>query len=116
MRAGRVAGIVLPISVLNKGGIYAHAREIILENFDIISIAEFGSGTFGKTGTNTIVLFLHRKETNIPATWHYRNRVKTWFATGDNTKDIYQDEHLLQAYGCSKGNREKKHYATSSFL
>ena len=98
IRAGGVAGIVLPVSVLNKGGIYARAREIILENFDIVSLAEFGSGTFGKTGTNTVVLFLHRKETNTPAAEHYRNRVKTWFATSDNVEDIYQDGHLLQAY------------------
>ena len=98
LRAGGVAGIVLPVSVLNKGGIYARAREIILENFDIISLAEFGSGTFGKTGTNTVVLFLRRKETNTPAAEHYRKRVKTWFAPSDNAEEIYQDEHLLQAY------------------
>lgn len=98
MRAGGVAGIVLPVSVLNKGGIYARAREIILENFDVVSLAEFGSGTFGKTGTNTVVLFLRRKETNTPAADHYRNRVKMWFAANDNAEDIYQDEHLLQAY------------------
>ena len=98
MRPGGVAGIVLPISVLNKGGIYTRAREIILENFDIVSLAEFGSGTFGKTGTNTVVLFLRRKETNTPAAEHYRIRVKTWFSTGDNADDIYQDAHLLQAY------------------
>ena len=98
IRVGGVAGIVLPVSVLNKGGIYARAREIILENFDIVSLAEFGSGTFGKTGTNTVVLFLHRKETNTPAAEHYRNRVKTWFATSDNVEDIYQDGHMLQAY------------------
>ena len=98
MRAGGVAGIVLPVSVLNKGGIYARAREIILENFDIVSLAEFGSGTFGKTGTNTVVLFLRRKETNTPAAEHYRNRVKTWFAASDHAEDIYQDGCLLQAY------------------
>ena len=98
MRAGGVAGIVLPVSVLNRGGIYPRAREIVMENFDIVSLVEFGSGTFGKTGTNTVVLFLRRKETNTPAAEHYRNRVKTWFATGDNAEDIYQDECLLQAY------------------
>ena len=109
MRAGGVAGIVLPISVLNKGGIYARAREIILESFDIVSLAEFGSGTFGKTGTNTVVLFLRRKETNTPVAEHYRNRVKTWFATGDNAEDIYQDEHLLQAY-CAHCGYELEDY------
>lgn len=71
MRAGGVAGIVLPVSVLNKGGIFARARKIVLENFDIVSLVEFGSGTFGKTGTNTVVLFLRRKETYTPAAGHY---------------------------------------------
>ena len=98
MRAGGVAGIVLPVSVLNKSGIYARAREIVLENFDIVSLVEFGSGTFGKTGTNTVVLFLRRKETNTPAAEHYRDRVNTWFAASNSAEDIYQDEHLLQAY------------------
>lgn len=111
MRAGGVAGIVLPVSVLNKGGIYARAREIILENFDIVSLAEFGSGTFGKTGTNTVVLFLRRKETNTPAAEHYRNRVKTWFAASDHAEDIYQDECLLRAY-CDHCGYELEDYRT----
>ena len=111
MRAGGVVGIVLPISVLNKGGIYARAREIILENFNIVSLAEFGSGTFGKTGTNTVVLFLRRKETNTPAAEHYRNRVKTWFAASDHAEDIYQDECLLQAY-CDHCGYELEDYRT----
>ena len=111
MRAGGVAGIVLPVSVLNKGGIYARAREIILENFDIVSLAEFGSGTFGKTGTNTVVLFLRRKETNTPAAEHYRNRVKIWFAASDHAEDIYQDECLLQAY-CDHCGYELEDYRT----
>ena len=107
MRRGGVAGIILPVSVLNKGGIYAKAREIILENFDIISLSEFGSGTFGKTGTNTVVLFLRRKET----TEHYRNRIKTWFAASNPAEDIYQDEHLLQAY-CDHCGYELEDYRT----
>ena len=111
MHAGGVAGIVLPVSVLNKGGIYARAREIILENFDIVSLAEFGSGTFGKTGTNTVVLFLRRKETNTPAAEHYRNRVKIWFAASDHAEDIYQDECLLQAY-CDHCGYELEDYRT----
>ena len=41
MKAGGVAGIVLPVSVLNKGGIYAKAREIILENFHIVSLVDW---------------------------------------------------------------------------
>lgn len=109
MRAGGVSGIVLPVSILDKGGIYAHAREIILESFDIVAIAEFGGGTFGKTSTSTVVLFLRRKDTNTPASQHYHNRVKSWFITGDNAEDIYLDDNLLQAY-CNHCGYELEDY------
>lgn len=55
--------IVLPSSILNKGGIYESTREIILRNFDIIAIVELGSATFGATDTNTIILFANKRET-----------------------------------------------------
>ena len=57
------AAIILPSSVLNKDGIYEKTREIILNNFNVIAINELPSGTFGATGTNTIILFLHKKIT-----------------------------------------------------
>ena len=56
-----VAWIVLPSSILNNTWIYTKAREIILKNFDIISIASFGSNTFMATGTNTVVLFMRKR-------------------------------------------------------
>ena len=98
MKSGGVAGIVLPVSVLNKDGIYTHAREIILQNFDIIALAMFGSGTFGKTGTNTVVMFLRRKETNTPESSHYRSRVESWFNAQHRADEIYKDVDLLDAY------------------
>lgn len=98
MKTGGVAGIVLPVSVLNKDGIYTHAREIILQNFDIISLAMFGSGTFGKTGTSTVVMFLRRKETNTPAAEHYRSRVESWFNSQHGADEIYKDTELINAY------------------
>lgn len=98
MKAGGVAGIVLPVSVLNKGGIYAKAREIILENFHIVSLVELGSGTFGKTGTNTVVMFLRRKETNTPDAEHYTSRVECWFNLSENGDDVYQDTELMEKY------------------
>lgn len=55
--------IILPSSVLNKDGIYEKTREIILSNFNVIAINELPSGTFGATGTNTVILFLHKKIT-----------------------------------------------------
>lgn len=98
MKSGGVAGIVLPISVQTKGGIYTRAREIILQKFDIISLVEFGSGTFGKTGTNTVVMFLRRKETNTPDDEHYRNRVNSWFSQHNEADTVYEDENLLVDY------------------
>lgn len=98
LKAGGVAGIILPVSVLNKNGIYARAREIILQVFDIVALVEFGSGTFGKTGTNTVTMFLRRKETNTPDAEHYCNRVENWFNQHHEGDEIYEDEDLLADY------------------
>jgi len=61
LKDGGVAGIILPSSILNNTGIYSKAREIILQYFEIIAIAELGSNTFMATGTNTITMFLRRR-------------------------------------------------------
>lgn len=61
LRDGGIAGIILPSSILTGGGIYTKTREIIFKYFDIVSITELGSNTFMATGTNTVVLFLRRK-------------------------------------------------------
>jgi type I restriction enzyme M protein len=70
LKEGGYAGIVLPSSILSNGGIYADTREIILKYFDIVGIAEFGSNTFMATGTNTVTLFLRKRNES-----HW-NRVK----------------------------------------
>ncbi|ECH6321382.1 N-6 DNA methylase [Campylobacter jejuni] len=57
------AAIILPGSILNKDSIYKNTREILFQNFDFIAIVELGNQTFGATGTNTIILFLRKKET-----------------------------------------------------
>ncbi len=89
-----IAGIIVPSSILsNSNRTYIAAREILLQYFDIIAITELGSGTFGKTGTNTVVLFLRRKTENPPPAEHYKNRVNDWF---DNVKysgkDVFDDQ------------------------
>lgn len=111
MKSGGVAGIILPVSVLNRNGIHAHAREIILKCFDIMALAEFGSGTFGQTGTNTVTMFLRRKETNTPDADHYQIRVNSWFAQRDETNAIYQDEYLLGLY-CNHCGYQLEDYKT----
>ena len=56
------AGVILPISLLTNGGIHAKAREILFKYFEFKAIAEMGSATFMKTGTNTVILFLKRRD------------------------------------------------------
>lgn len=95
---GGVAAIILPSSVLSNGNIYTRAREIILQEFDVVAIVEFGSGTFGKTGTNTVTLFLRKKNDKVRMAEHYRHRVQTW-CRGDFSKDgVFADAHLLDDY------------------
>lgn len=52
--------IVLPVSILQKGGIYENTRELLFSHFQILSIVEMNSRTFGSTGTQTILLFAKR--------------------------------------------------------
>ena len=61
LKDGGVAGIILPSSILSNTGIYTQTREILLKHFDVLAIAEMGSNTFMATGTNTVTLFLRRK-------------------------------------------------------
>ncbi len=65
LKDGGLAGIILPSSILSNGGIYTKAREILLQYFDIVAIAELGSNTFMATGTNTVTLFLRRRKNEI---------------------------------------------------
>ncbi|ELR69910.1 Type I restriction-modification system, DNA-methyltransferase subunit M [Fulvivirga imtechensis AK7] len=107
LKPGGVAGIIVPSSILTKGkakstskstNIYVATREILLKYFDIVAIAEFGSGTFGKTGTNTVTLFIRRKKEGPAPADHFLNRVNAWF-NFDKTKDgLFEDEHLLKQY------------------
>ncbi|WP_018880987.1 restriction endonuclease subunit S [Thioalkalivibrio sp. ALE30] len=102
LKSGGVAAIILPSSILSNGGsTYIRAREILLQYFDIVAIAEFGSGTFGKTGTNTVTLFLRRKPTQPDTAEHYRERLEEWFkgcAASPRKQVIYKDGHLIEQY------------------
>ena len=54
-----IAAIVMPSALLsNAEASDIKTREILLHNFYIRCIASFGGKTFGKTATNTIILFL----------------------------------------------------------
>ena len=98
MAPGGVVGVIVPSSILdNVDAVHTSTREILLQYFDLVSIAELGGGTFGKTGTNTVVLFLRRKAQQPETSEHYRNRVDD-FLEGDRESEEYQDHHLIEAY------------------
>ena len=117
LKTDGIAAIIVPSSILTKGkasstssskNVYVAAREILLKYFDIVAIAEFGSGTFGKTGTNTVTLFLRRKTTDAPTDAdHFAERVEHWFAAAPSqaqlgqavdSNTIFDDRHFIKAY------------------
>ncbi len=63
LKPNGIAAVVLPSSILsNSSTSYIKAREVLLKNFELKSIVQFGSKTFGATGTNTVVLYLKKND------------------------------------------------------
>lgn len=95
LKDGGLAGIILPSSILSNTGIYTRTREILFKYFEIIGITELGSGTFMATGTNTVVLFLKRRNNyewqNIQAS------VEMFFQNG-NDMTVNGAEHIFSKY------------------
>ena len=83
LKEGWIAWIILPSSILSNTWIYTKAREIILKDFEIIAITELGSNTFMATGTNTVTLFL--KKRNKFFAKNLEHSVSNFF---ENLKDI----------------------------
>ena len=83
LKDGGVAGIILPSSILSNTGIYTQTREIILKYFDVLAITEMGSNTFMATGTNTVTLFLRRR--NNADAFNVEEAVKRFFT---NLQDV----------------------------
>jgi restriction endonuclease S subunit/type I restriction-modification system DNA methylase subunit len=110
MKGKGVVGVIVPSSILsNSDSTHIATREIILKYFDIIALVELGSGTFGKTGTSTVVLFLQRKDKKPEPAEHYKNRVDDYFnsdlstqltsnTNSDNDIKEYQDISLIKDY------------------
>ena len=106
MAPGGVMGIIVPSSVLsNTDETHEGVRKIILKYFNIVALVELGSGTFGKTGTNTVVLFLERRRENPEPSEHYWNRVNDFFESdrlegkeSEANFNEYQDRDLIKRY------------------
>ncbi len=71
LKVGGIAGVFFPSSILSNTGLYTKAREILIKNFEIKAIFEPSSNAFAKTGTNTIVLFIKRRNPNFALDCRY---------------------------------------------
>lgn len=122
LKSGGVAAIVLPSRVLSKGGLYMRTRELLLKNFDIVSICCLGPNTFGQTNTSTVVLFLRRKALEPDMSKHVENRIKEWFDGNMSDNGAYKDSENLEAYIKHMGYKRDDYIAllknelTDSFL
>ena len=92
-----IAAVVLPSSILsNDSASYIGAREHILKNFLIRAIVQFGSKTFGATGTNTVVLFLEKYD-EPPKYEDMIQDSATAILSGEDLTD-WQDKEILERY------------------
>ena len=97
--ANGVAAIIVPSTVMSKDdSTYVTTRSILLKYFDLVAVAQFGSGTFGKTGTNTVTLFLRRKGNEPEQATHYQNRVNAWFGGDTKKQKVFDDQHFIENY------------------
>ena len=71
LRPGGMAGIILPSSILSNAGAYTKARKFILKHFEIKNNVEFGGNTFGATSTNTVTLFLKKRNEDFVTNCQY---------------------------------------------
>ena len=98
-----VMGVIVPSSILSNGDtIHIVTREILLQYFDFLSIVELGSQTFGKTGTNTVILFLRRKAERPEQAVQFKNRVNNFFQDWETEKasagGAYLDVKVVEKY------------------
>ena len=103
-----IAAVVLPSSILsNSSTSYIKAREVLLKNFELKSIVQFGSKTFGATGTNTVVLYLKKNgEPPVKSKMIYDN-VSAIF-TNENLR-VVSDKEIFENY-CSHIKVSKEDY------
>ena len=86
----------------------------MLINFDFIAIVELGSGTFGATGTNTIILFLRKKDSftpeNATISQDYSN-IKNYIESGNLLQNpLYKDYAKAYEAYCDFRGFEKEAY------
>ncbi len=100
LKSEGVAAIILPQSVLDntQDYIYVQCREVLLKKFDIVAIALFGAGTFGKTTTRTATLYLRRKTSEPDYAATCEDRINNWFSGVFDNDNVYNEPDILSKY------------------
>lgn len=97
LKPNGIAAVILPSSILsNSSESYMGARDVLLKNFKIISIAQLGAKTFGATGTNTVVLFLQKY--NEPPTFFKMVEDNVQAVFNNEKVDDWKDNEILNEY------------------
>jgi type I restriction-modification system DNA methylase subunit len=92
-----IAAVILPAPILdNESACYIGARELLLQNFYLRGIVQFGNQTFGATGTNTVVLFLEKYDEPPKKKELIKDSVNAILA-GD-VAEGWDDENIFKAY------------------
>ncbi len=103
-----IAAVILPSSILsNSSTTYIKAREVILKNFHLHSIVQFGSKTFGATGTNTVVLYLEKNDEPPVKSLAAKDSVSAIFSSAD--LQVAADREIFFEY-CAHIQVEKDEY------
>lgn len=115
LKQGGIAGIILPTSVLENDGVFSHMRNMLLKSFKFKSIVDFSSKgkVFAKTGTNSVILFLEKRNnteySNVLSQVNdfYKQRTDMTINNIDKlvekySKEVYElefDEYIALLYG-----------------
>ena len=103
-----IAAVILPSSILsNSSTSYIKAREEILKNFTLHAIVQFGSKTFGATGTNTVVLYLQKNNEPPVKAEIAKDNVTAIFENDD--LNVVSDKEIFDSY-CEKIEVTKEDY------
>ena len=92
-----IAAVILPVTILSKNtSSYIGAREQILKNFLIRGIVHLGNGAFGKTGSDTIIIYLE-KYAEPPKMIDLVTDSVNAILNGDNLEE-WEDSQIFERY------------------
>lgn len=127
LKSGGLGAVVLPNTILSKeNNSYVKARESLFKNFDIKAIVQFGSKTFGATGTNTVVLFLKKFVEPPKRIEQVQDSVDSIFSGRQISE--WEDKSILSGYsdriGCKldeyleflKGSQPFEHFSSHDYF